>query len=580
MLIYIIFFIGFLTGCAPQPITPSTGHLHSQSEPPPPPITKIPPPVLNAPYVPPPSAKTPKTELFTVVVDQVPAKELLFALARDAKLNVDIDPRIKGVVSMNAIDQTLPQLLDRIAKQLDLRYQLHNNQLTISLDLPYVQTYKVDYVNMTRDSESKVSVSTQVLNSTNIGTSNSKSGGTSNNTGGSSGSNSDNNSQTLITDTSKNRFWETLEKNVHAILTAEEKITTTRRKQLRDLKTEEGKSINIEEEKEEKTIDNNVMINPESGMISVRATARQHAEIKIFLDKVSSSAQRQVLIEATIIEVALNDQYQSGINWQRLGGKFNIIQNISPINSGTQPFYGVSYADKNSGIGDVSAAIKLLESFGNTKVLSSPKIMALNNQPALLKVVDNIVYFTLTSQPVATTVSNTTGAVNVYYQIATEVKTIPEGLIMNITPQISADDNVMLNVRPTISRIIGYKNDPNPDLAKAGIVSQVPIVQIREIESLLKIKSGNIAMIGGLMQNTAKQGTDGVPVVSKLPVVGDLFSQRDDQYKKSELVIFLRPVVIKDAAINGDFQNYRQYLPDLNQVEPPPATNMISPQIQ
>jgi len=574
MLIYIIFFIILLTGCAPQPMQPSSGHLHKQSEAPPVPPAKIPPPVLNAPYVPPPSAKTPKTELFTVVVDQVPAKELLFALARDAKLNVDIDPRIKGVVSMNAIDQTLPQLLDRIAKQLDLRYELKNNQLTISLDLPYVQTYKVDYINMTRDSESKVSVSTQVLNSNNIGSSNSKS----NNTGGSSGSSSsDNNSQTLITDTSKNRFWETLEKNVHAILTAEEKITTTRRKQLRDLKTEEGKGINIEEEKEEKTIDNNVMINPESGMISVRATARQHAEIKIFLDKVSSSVQRQVLIEATIIEVTLNDQYQSGINWQRLGGKFNIIQNLSQMSTGTPPFYGVSYADKNSEIGDVSAAIKLLESFGNTKVLSSPKIMALNNQPAILKVVDNIIYFTLTAQPLIIPSGTTAGITNTYYPTTTEVKTVPEGLIMNITPQISADDNVILNVRPTISRIIGYKNDPSPDLARAGVVNQVPIVQIREIESLLKIRSGNVAMIGGLMQNTAKQGTDGIPVVSKLPMVGDLFSQRDDQYKKSELVIFLRPVVIKDAAINGDFQNYRQYLPDLNQLETAPITNIPLP---
>jgi MSHA biogenesis protein MshL len=201
--------------------------------------------------------------------------------------------------------------------------------------------------------------------------------------------------------------------------------------------------------------------------------------------------------------------------------------------------------------------------------------MALNNQTAILKVVDNHVYFT-------TSVKETEGTSNSARRITYEtiINTMPEGLTINITPQISDDDNVMLNVRPTVTRIIGYKNDPNPALASYGIANQIPVSQIREIESVLRVHSGNIAMIGGLMQNTAKQGTDGVPVVSKLPVVGDLFSQRDDQYKKSELVIFLRPVVIKDAAINGDFQNYRQYLPDLNQVEPPPATNMISPQIQ
>ena len=565
MLIYIIFFIILLTGCAPQPMQPSSGHLHKQSEAPPVPPAKIPPPVLNAPYVPPPSAKTPKTELFTVVVDQVPAKELLFALARDAKLNVDIDPRIKGVVSMNAIDQTLPQLLDRIAKQLDLRYELKNNQLTISLDLPYVQTYKVDYVNISRDSDSRVSVSTQVSSSSIIGTA----------SAGATGTATGNNSQISVVDISKNRFWETLEKNINAILLTEERSTITRRKQLKtsskiDEANSASRSTDMEEEKEEKVVQNNVMVSPESGMISVRATSRQHNEIKSFLDKVATSVQRQVLVEATIVEVILNDQYQSGINWQRLGGKFNIIQNFSQINTGTPPFYGVSYADKNSEIGDVSAAIKLLESFGNTKVLSSPKIMTLNNQPAILKVVDNIVYFKIDVQESEATQNSTR---RITY--ASKMETIPEGLIMSITPQISADDNVMLSVRPTITRIIGYKNDPNPALG--DVISQVPVLQVREIESLLKIRSGNVAMIGGLMQNTAKQGTDGIPVVSKLPMVGDLFSQRDDQYKKSELVIFLRPVVIKDAAINGDFQNYRQYLPDLNQLETAPITNIPLP---
>lgn len=562
MLIYILFIAILLAGCAPQPMQPSSGHLHTHSEPPPASTAKIPPPVLHAPYLPPPSAKSQKTELFTVVVDQIPAKELLFALARDAKLNVDIDPRIKGVVSINAIDQTLAQLLDRIAKQLDLRYQLIDNQLSISLDLPYIQTYKVDYINMNRDSDSRVSVSTQVSSSSIIGTS----------SVGVTGTAIGNNSQISVVDITKNRFWETLEKNINAILLTEERSTITRRKQLKtsskiDEANSASRSTDMEEEKEEKVTQNNVMVSPESGMISVRATSRQHTEIKSFLDKVSNSVQRQVLVEATIVEVVLNDQYQSGINWQRLGGKFNMIQNFSQTNTGTQPFYGINYADKNSGIGDVSAAIKLLESFGNTKVLSSPKIMTLNNQHAILKVVDNIVYFKIDVQESEAT---QTTARRVTY--GSKMETIPEGLIMSITPQISADDNVMLSVRPTITRIIGYKNDPNPALG--NVISQVPVLQVREIESLLKIRSGNIAMIGGLMQNTAKQGTEGVPVVSKLPMVGDLFSQRDDQYKKSELVIFLRPVVIKDAAINGDFQNYRQYLPNLNQLETPPITNI------
>jgi len=526
---FIFSILYLLNGCAPQPPTPSPGHLNTTAISPP--KDNIPPLIQQHPFVPPP-LPTPPLEVFTVVVDRVPADELLFALARDAGLNVDIHPGINGVVTLNAINQTLPQLLERIAKQVDLRYQINGTLMTISQDLPYMRLYKIPYVNMSRDSTSEVTVATQIEST----------GGSINQAGGGSGGaggntqGEGNNSTTSIINESNNRFWERLENNIVAILVSSQmtrvKIKVTK-----------------------KDVENQVIVNAESGVITIRATHKQHQEIQRFLDRVLVNVQRQVLIEVTIAEVELSDQYQAGIDWQRIDGDFDYAQSMLGSNLGTSPFYSFSYTNPQSKFGNLSAKIRLLEQFGTTKVLSSPKIMALNNQTALLKVVDNIVYFTTEVD-----ISNT--EVGTRQVFTTQVNTVPVGLVMTVTPQISENDVVTLNIRPTISRIIGFKDDPNPLLAEADTISKVPEIRVREIESILKINSGDVAIIGGLMQDKTAKNTQGVPLLSQLPLIGDLFSYRDDKYTKTELIIFLRPVVIKDASLSGDLREYQVYLPD------------------
>jgi general secretion pathway protein D len=116
---------------------------------------------------------------------------------------------------------------------------------------------------------------------------------------------------------------------------------------------------------------------------------------------------------------------------------------------------------------------------------------------------------------------------------------------------------VMMDVRPTISRIIGYVNDPNPALAQANVVSKIPEIQTREIESLLRVKSGDIAVMGGLMQDATNNLSDEVPVLGQIPYLGNLFKNKNNTHTKSELVIFLRPVVIRDASLEGDYHEYR-----------------------
>ncbi|MBT8419513.1 MAG: type II and III secretion system protein, partial [Gammaproteobacteria bacterium] len=194
------------------------------------------------------------------------------------------------------------------------------------------------------------------------------------------------------------------------------------------------------------------------------------------------------------------------------------------------------------------------------KVLSSPKIMTLNNQTALLKVVDNEVYFELEVDEKENEETNT-----VDLTVKSKVKTVPVGLLMNVTPQINRRDFVTLNVRPTITRIKEYREDPGvaiiaSRLGDSNISSKVPVVQVRETESVLEVKSRQVAVIGGLMQDRVEKDDDRVPWLADLPGVGHLFEFRHRNLVKTELVIFLRPTVIRQADVNGDLSDFRRFL--------------------
>jgi len=502
---FLIFYL-LLSACTPQPPIPSAGHLNTDKIPLP--KDNIPPLIQQKPFVPPPQP-TPPLETFTVAVEKMSVDSLLFALARDAGLNVDIHPNITGTITLNAVNQTIPQLLERIAKQVDLRYQFDGTLLTISPDLPYMRLYKIGYVNLSRKTSGEVSVATEIARTGSGIYQGTDLGG--------------NISTTKITNESTHHFWENLKKNILAILAGNK----------------------------DDVLEDQVIINPESGVMTVRATQKQHQEIQSFVDQVLGEVQRQVLIEATIAEVRLNDQYQTGIDWQALVGHYTYTQFMTGAHLENPPFFSIRYRGSEK----ISATVRLLEQFGTVKVLSSPKIMALNNQTAILKVVDNVVYFT-TEVEINETETKTRET------FTTEINTVPVGLVMSVTPQINENGVVILNIRPTISRIIDFKQDPNPTLAEAGMVNLIPEIQVREIESVLKINNGEMVIIGGLMEDITHKNTQGVPFLSKLPLIGDLFSYRDDKYTQTELVIFLRPIVVKDASFSGDLRDYRFFLPE------------------
>ena len=587
---------------------------------------------IRLPAMPPVPTPRAAQEVFSVVVNDVSVKTLLFALARDNKLNVDIHPSVGGRVTLNATDQTLPQLLERIAAQSDIRYEISGNLLRVQPDTPYLQNYAIDYVNLQRQSSNQVTISASL-------------GGATATSAGSSDSS--------IKSSSENKFWETLISNVCQIVVTSNQSRNQRDEQADKLRlqdrddrlkvaleltkatqssvsagstapiTAQGGSGNagaadlmrqvLNTTNTQNTAINNavatptgvasagstgaaatgttaaaaqpansaatacgvtagggaagannpLMVNKESGIVGVSTTSKGHDRVRAFIDRVMMGARRQVLIEATVVEVQLSANSQSGINWSQIistgaarGLTVNLTSSssLSSTNAGT-----ISFTRTGTTIGDISAAVSLLESFGTTKVLSSPKLSVINNQTAIIKVIDNYVYVTLSYTP-ATISSNVVISPASY---TSNINTIPVGFVMTVTPQISDSGEVTLNVHPSITRVISTIVDPNPVLVNATppITNLIPVVQSRELESILRVQSGEIAVLGGLMQESNVSTEQGIPGLNRVPVVGTLAGSRSEVRAKTELVVFMRPIVIKDASVNGDYKEYKSQLP-------------------
>jgi general secretion pathway protein D len=503
-----------VAGCGTvQQFDPAPEHLKSLEG-----STIIPAPVTQLPAPPAPVAK-PAQETYTLVVTDVPVREVLFALARDAAINVDIAGNIEGNVTLNAVNQTLPQILERISRQVSMRHSVENGTLVVMPDAPFWQNYRVDYVNLARGSEGEVTVATQVAST----------GGSvdEESEGGSENTTDQNISRTTVKSTSDNSYWSVLGNNLRQIITGQ---------------AASGDAAAGPDP---------VAVNAMAGVISVFANSQQQQRVQAFIDQVSANSKRQVLIEVTVVEVQLNDSYQAGVDWTRVssaGGLgqdgISVINTLTGGNLATPPVYTMTYNNFDADGSGFSAAVKMLSQFGDTKVLSTPRIMALNNQTAMLKVVDERVYFSLSQDIVEASDNNPERTT-----VTSEIRTVPVGFIMSVTPQISDTGNVSMNVRPTITRILGFVTDPAPQLSEFGqdVNNLVPEIHVSEIESLLEVADGQTVVIGGLMQDTSQKKTDGVPYLSRLPGIGNLFSYRDDEVIKSELVLFLRPTVIRGA---------------------------------
>jgi len=552
----VVLLAGLLTACAQAPVKPAETHIRAGE---PRPEGSIPPPVQMAPVLPRPKPSV-RPETYSVVVSNVRVQELLFALARDARLNVDISPDITGTVTLNAIDQTLPQLLARISRQVDLRWEIDGQTLIVLRDTPFLRAYKIDYLSAARNVTMKSTASTLF------------GGGTSSGAGAAASGPAATGATATIDVKAENNLWDSIVQNVKEILRETDKILPAAATGAAPMQpppvapgagqgaaaagtaAPQPPSTTYQEAAA-------VIANRESGVLYVRATSKQQEKVQEFLDQVMAGAKRQVLIEATVAEVQLRNEYQRGIEWSRVPSGprgFTFRQPAIPPPTGFNPNpFVIGYTSNN-----FSATLTLLEQFGDVRVLSSPKLSVMNNQTAILRVTRDIIYFTITpsTQPI-TFAGAGAGGITVNASFTTTPNIAAEGFMMAVLPQINETDGVVLNVRPTIRRQVGSARDPNPALQGQATQNDIPLFETREFDSILRLQSGETAVLAGLMQDQVENTDSGIPGLRSIPLIGEALSSRSDLTRKTELVIFLRASVIRDPSTEGEFRRFRDQLP-------------------
>ncbi len=472
------------------------------------------------------------------VTDSVPVREVLLELVRKTGANLELDPRVQGNVIISARNQPFDQVLRRICAMAKLRFTIDGAFIHIEPDEPYQKSYRLDYLSLTRRASSDTSISTNVFD-VDVGVGNGVSGNATANRTASSG---ENNSVSKVSGVSEADFWAETERSIVQILGSGDRKSNAKE---------------------------NYSINKQAGIVTIFGDQKQQDSVSSYIAELRRKASAQVLIDARIIEVELNEGFQSGIDWAgafknslSMGNTVGLSANFgTPTSFGANGAFTASVAGGNFG-----GLINLVQTFGTTRVLSAPRLTVLNNQTAVMKVATNQVYFVTQAQ--FTTTTNASGASITTNPIYTSTpRTVPVGLVMTVQPSIDTSTNsVTMTLRPTISRVVGQVDDPSIGLNAAtagvasGVESKIPVLAVREMDSVIQLRSGEIAIMGGLMQDSSINEDQGIPGLADVELLGNLFKTRDNSARTSELVILLRATIADQPSPDpADGNLYFQY---------------------
>jgi len=300
-------------------------------------------------------------------------------------------------------------------------------------------------------------------------------------------------------------------------------------------------------------------LNRHAGLVSVFANERLHRQIEEYLHELRRSTTSQVLIEAKVLEVQLTDEFIAGIDWGTVGNSLGDLSFGLNLPTPTMnPPNGANLFSAAINGNDFTAAVNALSRFGTVRALASPRLTVINNQPAVLSVAKNTVYFELDVTRTTTgspPVTDTT--------VDSEIKTVPEGVLINVLPSIDLDrGQISMQVRPTVTRIDSFVNDPGVSILAAGIESPIPELNVQEIDSVVRMKSGQAMVMGGLLEDRTTSTQNGIPVASEIPLIGGLFRSQNDRTRKTELVIFLKATIVNDGeetVHNTDRELYKTF---------------------
>lgn len=541
------------------------------------------------------------------VNEEAPLREVLVELARQANVGLELDPNISGALIFSVRQRPFEEVVERIADMAGLRYRFSGNVLRIERDTPYLHAYRVDYLNNARKTESKVSTNVDVVGGDVIGAQGGSSGGNTSSSSVSNSSDADfwkeleNSLAVMLASSNKRPNLLVGELGANAGLAAASApgavATAAIPPLLPAAPGATAQSPDAAANPLGNALDNVTgaataldilaangggpggggagataaqaapaaaaapmtsdearqlfSVNRTAGLITIFGTKRQHNQIEDYFARLSRTVSGQVLIEAKVLEVRLSDDYESGINWAaaldsvtaatRYGATSVAVPQsgtFSDLATATTGFVTLGI-DR----GDFDGVINLVQQFGTVRTLSSPRVTVLHNQTAVLKVVENQVFFELDVQRE----EQQNGDERV--TITSNIRSVPEGLVITVQPSIHAEtDEVTMTLRPTITRITGQVNDPGVAIASNNTVqSSIPVIAVQEIDSVVTIRSGRVLIMGGLMQDVAVSIDSGVPGASRLPLLGNLFKGRQDAHRQTELVIFLRATIIEGS---------------------------------
>jgi MSHA biogenesis protein MshL len=459
---------------------------------------------------------------FDVVAKSNSAEAFFHGLVDGMGINILVDPEIKTRITLKLKDVTLKETLEAVRDLYGLQYVHTDYGYRILPKTLQNRVFPVNYLNVSRSGTSGMSVSSGHISSGDSSSSSSDSDSNSNTSSSSSGSGPAISTATKIETMAKTDFWLNLQASVSMII---------------------GGTNG----------DKRVVVDAQAGLVVVRGYPDDLAAVKDFLDQAELSLQKQVIIEAKILEVTLSSGFQSGIQWDTFGSSGNDLAgqltSESVINS--DDLGGVFSLNFNGS--DFSGVIQMLQRQGEVQVLSSPRISTVNNQKAVIKVG--------TDEFFVTNISNSTTTTNSTTSTAPEISLTPffSGIALDVTPQIGQNNEVILHVHPSVTEVV----ERNKLIDIGGSIYDLPLAysSIRETDSIIRAASGQVVVIGGLLQNKKSSTEANVPWLSKIPILGYLFRQTERKNTKSELVILLQPKVIEPAGWNAEIKNIQDTFP-------------------
>ncbi|MEH8226456.1 pilus (MSHA type) biogenesis protein MshL [Aeromonas veronii] len=473
-----------------------------------------------------------------IAAHDVEAVEFFGSLFKGSRYSVAVHPGVAGLVSVELKDVTLPEVLAVVGDMYGFDVQRKGNVFHIYPAGLRTETIPVNYLMMSRRGLSRTSVSTGgvTANDSNNSSDSSVDSASNNNSGSnsstSSNSSGDNNNGTRIETDTNSDYWTDLRDSLQTLIG-----------------TGDGRAV---------------ITSPQAGLVTIRAYPKELKAVREFLTQSESHLKRQVVLEARIIEVALNEGYEQGVDWSGLsaswdgnkgitGGKS--LANTQLPSTPNQIFTALGGgAGFTISDGNFNVAVNLLKTQGDVNTLSSPRVTATNNQKAVIKVGTDEYYVTNASTTITTTSTGTDKTPNV------ELTPFFSGIALDVTPQIDEEGKVLLHIHPSV--IDTEEQNKVIDMGTSGGKLQLPLAKssIRESDTVVQANNGDIIVIGGLMKTDKQEIVSKVPLLGDIPWVGEAFTNRRESTKKVELVIMLKPTVVEKDTWQNELQRSSELL--------------------